>query len=104
MPEENKKPNLETLSLLATCLGFNELAKQGKNLGQKVYYRLMRNTIQKRLLELGVEVKYTKQKVVLTLDSYGPLIEFSDDDIELMRIAVREHDDREEFANSFIAR
>jgi hypothetical protein len=50
---QEAKKNHEVWTATALCLGFNELAKLGKNLGEKVYARLARDVHVKRFVELG---------------------------------------------------
>ena len=91
---ENDLNRIETWCLAAQVIGFNELAKQQETLGQKVFCRLARNSAEAELRKLGVQWEITQDKVVLTLKDHVPHIEFTDNDIELMRAEVARRDQR----------
>lgn len=78
---------------LACIIGYNELAKQGKTLGEKVYFMVFRDEYERKLVELGGQVSMDRDPPVLTIGEAMPYIRFSAKDIELMREAVRKHDE-----------
>jgi hypothetical protein len=81
---------------LASIIGFNELATNGRTLGEKVYFRMSRDAAEKRYAALGGELnKSSVGPVVLTIGP-GPFIEFAERDIELMRAAVAAFDKKKE--------
>lgn len=80
---------------LAMVMGWNELAKLGKTLGEKAFFRLMRNDMVTQFIELGGNDPFTKEDAVVTIAvPYGgcPFLEFRAQDIDLMRTAVYEYD------------
>jgi hypothetical protein len=95
-PEDMKMH--ESWVTLAVTLGYNELAKLGKTLGDKVYFRLLRDQALARYVELGgndnVFTKDTDAVATIISPQPMPTIIFRERDIELMRDAVYEHDKR----------
>jgi hypothetical protein len=79
----------------AYCLGYNELAKQAQNLGEKVFFRLARDSAVKSFIELGGNAPFTEEPTVLELElpDQMPRIKFRAQDIELMRAAVQAEDE-----------
>lgn len=102
LPEEKTLSDEEADKLqlywmhLALCLGYNELAKMGKQLGDKVYFRLLRQQAQERFIEVGGHgnVFAEESEAIVTIEvSHGfPRILFRERDIEMMRDAVHAHD------------
>ncbi len=93
--ERRALKNHELWTATALCLGFNELAKLGKSLGEKVYARLARDTHLKRFVELGGNADlFAKEESVCTLvmPTSMPHVEFRASDIEMMREAVAAYD------------
>ena len=76
------------------CLGFNELAKLGKTLGEKTYSRMMRGAAEEQFVKLGGNRMFQEEPsvVVLTTDDGLPWVKFRECDIELMREAVAAYD------------
>lgn len=95
LSEENQA-SLLYWTALATMLGFNELAKLGKTLGEKVYFRLLRDDMSLRFVELGGNGDvFAQEEAVVEIKvpfCNGPTVRFRAQDIELMRDAVYEHD------------
>lgn len=83
-------------SALALSLGYNELAKLGQRLGDKVYFRLLRDQSLKNFVGAGghdtVFAKESEPVVTITVDRAMPHILFRERDIELMRECVAQHD------------
>lgn len=78
----------------AVCLGFNECAKLAKTLGEKTYFRIMRQGAEEHFMSLGGARVFQQEPAVLTLtlDDGMPFVEFREQDIELMRATVAAHD------------
>jgi hypothetical protein len=76
----------------ALLCGYNELAKLGQTLGEKVYFRLRRDAAHEELARLGHHVEMIEDEAVLVLNDRPPHIRFTAADIELMRKCVAEHD------------
>lgn len=76
----------------AQAIGFNELAKMGESLGEKVYYRMARDAAEATFLELGGHKIFTKGQTILKLSHARPFVKFEERDIELMRRCVAEFD------------
>lgn len=85
----------EMWAFLAMMLGFNELAKTQDTLGRKLFCRLGCQQAEKSLRALGADISVERKPAVVTLPR-PPHVEFTEDDIELMRAAVAEHDRRKE--------
>lgn len=97
MTDEDNKPTWNTT--LAMVLGYNEMAKLAAGLGEKVYFRLMRDNALKIFVELGGNADvFTTEPAVITIPvgEGMPHIVFRERDVELMREYVREYDSREE--------
>lgn len=81
---------------LALCMGYNELAKLGTQLGDKVYFRLLRDQSLKNFVDAGghdtVFAKEDEPIMTITVDRAMPNILFRERDIELMRKCVAKHD------------
>lgn len=81
---------------LALCMGYNELAKLGQSLGDKVYFRLLRDQSLKNFVDAGghdtVFVKEGEPVMEIVVDRAMPHILFRERDIELMRECVAKHD------------
>ena len=98
--EPEEKPELseedikghKLFQTIALLFGYNELAKQTDVLGEKVYFRLIRQQYEEMLKEDGQEVEIIHDQTILTLNQKPPYVRFSEKDIELMREAVREYD------------
>jgi hypothetical protein len=88
------KRSRERWHAAAICLGFNELAKLGKTLGEKVYHRMMRAGAEEHFVSLGGQRIFQEEPavVVLTLEDGMPWVKFRACDIELMREAVKKWD------------
>ncbi len=57
--EERKKSEADLqLALCATAIGFNELARMTKVLGEKVYFRLARDEWTKLAVAAGAEISF----------------------------------------------
>ncbi len=97
--EENPRPatvteeEMRISDLTAMMIGYNEMAKRAKSLGERLFSRLVRDKIAEELGKLGcpVEMKNDSETVV-TLRSRPPHIFLYAKDIELMRQAVAEFD------------
>jgi hypothetical protein len=89
-----EKAGAERWTAVALCLGYNELAKQAENLGEKVYFRLLRDAAQERFIELGGKTILSPEDPALTLEvgKGMPCVRFRPQDIELMRATVAAHD------------
>lgn len=95
--DEEATKNHELWTTLALCLGFNELAKLGKTLGDKVYARLFRDKYVENLIALGGNggvSPFADAKSIVEIEMPAPMpwLRFRATDIELMRTAVAEHD------------
>lgn len=90
----------ETWGLLALCLGFNELAKLGRNLGEKMYFRLLRDHAVQDAVKAGVnggKSPFADEQAVIEIyvSNDVPWLRLFDRDVELMRAYVAEHDARQ---------
>jgi hypothetical protein len=94
-PTEEEKRNhalARVLHQTALVFGYNELAKQVKLLGEKLYFRLAMQTAKEHLEELGGHIEITEDVVVARLPGGPAFIKFYASDIELMREAVKKWD------------
>ncbi len=85
---------------LATTLGYNELAKLATSLGDKAYFRLLRDETNRRFVEEagGNKDVFAIEDEVITIQvpySSMPNIVFRARDVELMRDYVYEHDKKQ---------
>lgn len=92
-PEADRRSR-ERWHAAALCLGFNELAKLGRTLGEKVYHRMMRAGAEEHFIALGGQRIFQEEPtlVTLTLEDGMPWVRFRACDIELMREAVAKWD------------
>lgn len=79
--------------MVAMCIGYNELAKQAKILGEKLYFRILRDQCEDELKALGGDVIFEREASILTLPDWMPHINFTAKDIELMRTALKAFDE-----------
>lgn len=80
---------------IAMVYGYNDLARQHDRLGDKVYFRIMRDMASAEMERLGGQpILQQDGKTILKLGTRPPFIEFTERDIELMRAAVAEYDGR----------
>ena len=81
---------------LAACLGYNELAKLAKTLGEKLYFRLMRDQAVQRYVKVGGNDNLfaTEPGTIEICVPYAnaPSIKLRPTDYELMRDALYRHD------------
>lgn len=95
MTKPKRGKNLKRWELLALLHGYNELARLSKVLGEKVFFRLHCQTIEKLLAkDYGVVIPHTETpgSTILVLGHRAPFVIFHERDIELMRAAVKKHD------------
>jgi hypothetical protein len=92
--KEDSDRNARLNNLLAQVIGYNELAKLAKVLGEKVYYRLFRDHAEEQYIKMGGQKLFSREDGVCEINHPGPMphIIFSAADIEMMRKAVAEHD------------
>jgi len=84
--------NFERTECLALVLGYNELAKGAKVLGQKVYMRMARNAAHARFVELGGKLTMDESEKVILEVPGAAYVRFYPRDIEMMRECVRMFD------------
>lgn len=84
----------EYWTMAATAVGFNELAKMGRTLGEKVYMRLFRDRAEELLTGAGHAAIFARDDAVAGVLPGPPFIKFLASDIELMRQLVKEHDEK----------
>lgn len=93
MGEKDKEEFARQWQKVAMVYGFNELANQAKTLGEKVFFRMARDTVEDALVEEGFEV-LKRDQTILQLPFPGPpFIRFTEKDIELMRETVKQYDE-----------
>ena len=93
--EKDSRVNAERFEMLALLHGYNELAKLSSTLGERVYYRLFCQQIEKELAaKYDVKITHTEERgpTLLTLGHKPPYITFSARDIEAMRQTVAAYD------------
>ena len=96
-PTSEQMTNAARHHALAIVLGYNELAKLGTTLGEKVYYRLARDQGMQAFVAAGGNADvFAKEDGIATIELPGgpPHVVFVKRDIELMRVCVAEHDAR----------
>lgn len=99
-PEEEADMERRALAqaACATAIGFNQMAIDAKTLGEKVYARECRKAWVDEAKKLGVELRFGNHgaepptALILAVPGGGMWIKFREDDIELMRACVAEHD------------
>ena len=82
----------ELLSLAITMVGANELAKLSATLGDKVFYRLLRDQAKKEYLALGGVIEQETQPGETIVLESNPGFTFYESDIEAMRKLVADFD------------
>lgn len=92
--KEDDEIQAQRVQHIALVIGYNELAKQGQTLGEKLYYRLFRDHSEEAFIKMGGHKILTRDDGICEIDVPGhtPHIVFTASDIELMRAAVAEHD------------
>ena len=87
-----REEEMERALHMATLYGANEFATKATTLGEKVFWRLVREDSLRKFRALGGVLAMTNEhESVLTL-STTPAVTFDTRDIELMRAAVAAHD------------
>lgn len=76
-------------SMVALFLGYNELVKKATTLSERMFFRMIRAGVEETLPP-GVKIQHDPP--VLLLNSKRPWIEFTANDIELMRKFLAEMD------------
>ena len=91
-PEERKL--IHQYQCAAMVYGFNEMARTATDLGEKTFFRGMREGAAAQARDAGIEVLVAKNgwPTVLTLQAQ-PHVTFDERDIELMRKCVARHDE-----------
>lgn len=84
---------------LALALGYNEIAKLGTTLGEKIFARMMRDTAVENLIEVGGnggKSPFANEPDVVEIEMPEriPSLKLRPQDVELMRAYVAEHDAR----------
>jgi len=82
----------------AVAVGFNEMARMQVDIRRKAMCRMMRSATQRSMIELGIiqeELPFLGNPVVLVIEVRRgvPPIEFRESDWELMRAALKRHDE-----------
>jgi hypothetical protein len=79
---------------IARMHGYNEMTKQAKTLGEKVYCRLACDAACEEAKKLGAEIARTELggRVVFSINEISPSVNFRESDIDGMRKAVAEWD------------
>lgn len=79
--------------MLALIHGFNAMATMAITLGEKAYYRLLRDDAERRFEEMGGKInRIEEHKPILVIPGAVPEIRFDARDIELMRECVARYD------------
>lgn len=84
--------NARRWDALARIVGYNELAREAKTLGEKVYLRLARDEARRQYQSLGGEVRDTGPEPEVVVGTRPPFVVMSAADVELMRAAVAQWD------------
>lgn len=95
--ERNQKDedNVDRWTAFAMVLGFDELAKSAKTLGEKTFFRMARDAAERGYTRRGGSINRIEQDgeaTILVLQDRMPHIIFHARDIELMRTAVAAYD------------
>ncbi len=87
--------NAELWDALARLVGYNELARNARTVGEKMYLRLARDEAQKVYESLGgkIDLKATPPEIVV--QTSPPFIALDAEDIDLMREAIRAYEARD---------
>lgn len=91
-PTQEQKLQIERSIQTAIIYGANDLATKAATLGEKVFWRLLREDAVRKFVELGGRADLTHDPVVLSLPGNPPHVTFTTRDIELMRATVAAHD------------
>ena len=84
--------SVECWGWTAQVVGYNEIAKKCPTLAQKIFCRVARDIANERATALGGGVEFEHDPTILVLKGVIPHVNFKEADIELMRDAVRRHD------------
>lgn len=90
--DETSEKNAARWDALARLVGYNELARDAKTVGEKLYLRLARDVAEESYVALGGQVKRSETGEEIVVPTRPPFIILGPDDIELMRKAVVEYD------------
>ncbi len=102
--DETSEKNTARWDALARLVGYNELARDAKTVGEKLYLRLARDMAEEAYVALGGQVKRSETSEEIVVPTRPPFIVLGPDDIELMRRAVIEYDASSTIGNSTTTR
>lgn len=91
---EEDRINLERWTVLATAIGYNELAKKTETIEERSFWRLSRDSAAMRFKELGGQgTLFAVEDAVVEIEVPGPMpsIKFRESDIEMLRKFVSRH-------------
>lgn len=78
---------------VALCFGYNELAKQGKSLGDRLYFRMAAAQAEKDFQAAGGEIElHEKGMPTLVLRDHMPSLKLSPSDVEMVRRFIRNYE------------
>lgn len=95
MSDEELQLNAQRTDLLASILGYNELAKEAESWGEKIYLRFARDKCVELYKELGGELDLSGSTPLIVVNTRFPCLALTREDVELMRKAIEEFDARE---------
>lgn len=86
--------NAELWMALGTLIGLNQLANEAKTLGEKIFLRLARDHVKAEYIKLGGQINEQSDPPEIIVPTRPPFVALSPEDIELMRAAVAEYDEK----------
>ena len=94
-PTKKQLKDAKLHDLLALMIGHNELAKQAKTLGEKVYHRMASKLAMEEGNKLGMSWTTTQhEETLVTVGTARSGVELYPRDIELMKKAIAEYEQR----------
>lgn len=89
---ELSEQEVEAWFAIAAMRGFNEMAREAETLGERVFFRVARADCERRLQEMGIDTNLVHDATVLRLPYDRPEINFTENDVALMREFLARHD------------
>ena len=90
--EEKHKRDADIAFLIAGVYGFNQLASEAETLGEKLYYRLMREELIKHFTDAGGKIDVTREPAVLMMEGWRPYMNLTVSDEAQMRKYIQDQD------------
>jgi hypothetical protein len=91
--DQQRLENAKRWHVIAIICGYNHLARTAKTLGEKAYFRIACDEVEKEHIADGGDpvINHDGEEIILTLER-ATYVKFNSNDIEQMRLAVLDYD------------